>query len=143
MEKVWKKYPDARLHLYNCNDKRMLEAFRGLISNNKWWPFLRSLQGSVTDVNLLYNRVDMVVSCLYPLYARGIEAFGAGKAFIGPGYKEHDYPFTCELHPDSMADAIIKCWENYGQVDYRKWAEKHHDVNDTVTQSIEIYKRYL
>jgi glycosyltransferase involved in cell wall biosynthesis len=143
MQKVWKKYPDARLHLYNCQDKKMLECFRALIAHNKWWPFIRSLQGATNDVNLLYNRVDMVVSCLYPLYARGIEAFGANKAFIGPGYKEHDYPFTCEFHPDSMADTIINCWENYDKVNYRKWAETHHDVNETVKQSIDIYNRYL
>jgi len=83
------------------------------------------------------------VSCLYPLYARGIEAFGAGKAFIGPGYKEPDYPWQCELQPESMADAIIRCWEGYDKIDYRKWAEQHHDVDETVRQSIKIYERYL
>lgn len=143
MQEVHKKYPNARLHLYNCNDKRMLETFQALNKNNKWWTFMRSLQGPVNDVNLLYNRVDMVVSCLYPLYARGIEAFGAGKAFIGPGYKEPDYPYQCDLQPESMAQAIINCWENYDKIDYRKYAEKHHDVNETVKQSIKIYERYL
>jgi hypothetical protein len=43
----------------------------------------------------------------------------------------------------SMADAIIKCWENYGQINYRKWAEERHDVNETVKQSIDIYKRFI
>ena len=144
MQRVWQKYPDARLHLYNCTDKRMLDTFRSLIAQNKWWPFIRSLQGPVEDVNLLYNRVDMVVSCLFPLYARGIEAFGAGKAFIGPGYREYDdYPWKCDLDPDSMAAAIIDCWENYDKVDYRKWACDHHDVSETVRQSISIYERYL
>jgi glycosyltransferase involved in cell wall biosynthesis len=143
MQEVHKKYPKARLHLYNIQDKKMQETFEALYKNNKWWPFLRSMQGPVKDVNLLYNRVDMVVSCLYPLYARGIEAFGAGKAFIGPGYKEPGYPFTCDLDPMSMADAIIKCWENYGQINYRKWAEEHHDVNETVKQSIDVYKRFI
>lgn len=143
MEEVWKKYPKARLHLYNCNDKKMLETFQALIKNNKWWTFIRSLQGPVPDVNLLLNRADIVVSCLYPLYARSIEAFGAGKAFISPSYKEADYPFTCELDPHSMADAIINCWENYGDVNYRKWAQDHHDVKETVRQSIDIYERYL
>jgi hypothetical protein len=81
------------------------------------------------------------VSGLYPLYARSIEAFGAGKAFIGPGYTDPEYPWHCELHPDSMADAIIKCWE--GKFDYRAWAEKKHDVMETVRQCIPIYQRYL
>lgn len=143
MQKVYEKFPNARLHLYNLQDKRMKETFDALIKNNKWWTFIRSVQGPVSDVNTLYNRVDMVVSGLYPLYARGIEAFGAGKAFIGPGYREPGYPFTCELDPDSMADAIIKCWENYTQVNYRKWAEENHDVNESVKQSIEVYQRYL
>jgi glycosyltransferase involved in cell wall biosynthesis len=143
MEQVWKKYPDARLHLYNCSDKRMLDTFRALIANNKYWPFVRSLQGQVNDVNLLLNRVDIVVSCLYPLYARSIEAFGAGKCFISPGYREHDYPFQCELDPTSIANAIIKAWENYDLIKFRSYAEQHHDVNDTVKECIEIYKRYI
>jgi len=143
MQEVWKKYPKARLHLYNCNDKKMLETFQALIKNNKWQQFVRTLKGAEQNINLLYNRADIVVSCLYPLYARGIEAFGAGKAFIGPGYKEPGYPWTCELDPVSMADAIINCYENYDQMDYRKWAEDNHDVAETVRQSIEIYERYL
>ena len=99
--------------------------------------------GPVKDVNEVYNRVDMVVSGLYPLYARGIEAFGAGKAYIGAGYKEAGYPWQCELDPHSMADAIVKCWENYQEVNYRKWATEHHDVAETVRQSIDVYNRYL
>ncbi len=143
MQEVWKKNPKARLHLYNCTDKRMYETFDSMIKNNKWWTFIRSLQGATNDVNLLYNKVDMVVSCLYPLYARGIEAFGANKAFISAGYKEPDYPFTCEYTPESMASAITNCWENYSKVNYRQWAEKFHDVRETVKQSIAIYEKYL
>jgi len=143
MQEVWKKFPKARLHLYNCNDKRMYETFMALYKNNKWFPFLRSVQQKTNDINLLYNRVDMVVSCLHPLYARSIEAFGAGKAFIGPGYKEYDYPYQCDLDPISMRDAIIKCWEEYGKIDFRKWAIEHHNVEDTVKESLAIYSRYL
>ena len=146
MQEVYKKYPKARLHLYNCNDKRMQETFIALSKNNKWWPFLRSLQGGVDGgehMNLLYNRVDIVVSCLYPLYARSIESFGANKAFIGTGYKEHDYPFTCELSPESIAKTIINCWENYDKINYRKWAEEHHDANESARQCVEVYERYI
>lgn len=146
MEKVIKKIPNAKLHLYNCNDKRMRETFDALIKNNKWWTFVRSLQGGVdpSEVNLLYNKADIVVSGLFPLYARGIEAFGAGKAFIGPGYREYDdYPWKCDMDPDSIAEAIIKCWENYDQVNYRKWAEERHNIDTTVRQCIDIYQRYL
>lgn len=145
MEQVWKKFPKARLHLFNCTDQKMYETFKALASHNKYWTFTRTMTGAVkdADVNLLYNRADIVVSCLYPLYARSIEAFGAGKAFIGPGYTNPDYPWHCELHPDSMAQAIINCWEHYDRINYRAWAEQHHDVQETVRQSLAVYERYL
>lgn len=143
MQKVWQKLPEARLHLFNCGDKKLFATFQALIEHGKWGTFIKNLRGPAPDVNELYNRAHIVVSGLYPLYARGIEAFAAGRAFIGPGYKEPGYPWTCELDPDSIADAIIKCWQGYDQVNYRKWAEDHHDAAETVRQSIEIYKRSL
>ena len=143
MQEVHKKYPNARLHLYNCTDKRMVDTFQALNAHCHWWPFLRSISGAAPDVNLLLNQVDMVVSGLFPLYARSIEAFGAGKAFISPGYSEFDYPWTCSYDPHSMAEAIIKCHEGYDKVNYRQWAVDHHNVKDTVEQSIKIYERYL
>lgn len=145
MEKVWKKFPKARLHIFNMTDPKMYATFKALHAHNKWWAFLRTMSGPVADadVNLLYNRADIVVSGLYPLYARSIEAFGAGKAFIGPGYRDPDYPWRCDLDPDSMADTIVRCWENYDQVNYRKWAEDKHDVRDTVAECERIYDRYL
>lgn len=146
MQKVHEKYPDARLHLYNVSDKKMFETFQSLNTCAHLWPFLRTISGPVEgpeQVNLLLNRVDIVVSALYPLYARSIEAFGANKAFISPGYSEYGYPWTCQYDPDSMADAIIKCHENYDKVNYRKWAVEHHNIETTVAQSVEIYKRFL
>lgn len=145
MEQVYKKLPNARLHLYNCNDEKMKATFQALTKNNKWWPFIATLNGRIDPNKMpeLYNRADIVVSCLFPLYARSIEAFGAGKAFIGPGYKEHDYEWQCDLSPQSIADTIIRCWENYDKVDYRDWAERHHNVENTVKQSVEVYNRYL
>lgn len=146
MQKVWQRFPKARLHLFNCTDQKMYDTFHALQKFNKWWTFIRSIAGPVkgdADVNALYNRADIIVSGLFPLYARGIEAFGAGKAFIGPGYRDADYPWRCDLDPDSMADAIIRCWENYDHVNYRQWAEQKHDVQETVRQSVAIYERYL
>ena len=145
MEKVWRKLPKARLHLFNCTDPKMYATFRALHQNNKWWAFLRTLSGPVPDgdVNLLYNRADIAVSCLFPLYARSIEAFGAGKALVAPGYRDPEYPWRCELDPDSIAEAIVNCWENYGKINYRQWAEKKHDVLNTVAACEEVYKRYL
>lgn len=147
MQKVWQKYPKARLHMFNCTDQKMHATFKALSSHNKWWAFLRTMSGPVADadVNLLYNRADITVSCLYPLYARSIEAFGAGKAFIGPGYTDPEYPWHCELDPDSMADAIIRVWEEgvKGGFDFRGWAEKKHDVLNTVRACEKIFERYL
>lgn len=144
MEQVWRTFPKARLHLFNCTDPKMHATFKALYSHNKWWAFLRTMSGPVPDaeVNQLYNRADIVVSGLFPLYARSIEAFGAGKAFIGPGYKDAEYPWQCDLDPLSMADAIVRCWENYDSVNYRQWAERKHDVMETVKQSVAIYQRY-
>lgn len=144
MEKVYKRLPEARLHLYNCTDAKMHETFRSLIRYTKWWVFIRSLMGAVpdTEINALYNRSDIVVSALYPLYARSIEAFGAGKAFLGPGYTDPAYPFHCTQDPDSIADGICRIWENYSQVNYRQWAEQKHDVRETMRQATDIYWRY-
>lgn len=145
MERVAQRYPKARLHLVNCTDPKMLATFRALIGHAKWSTFIRTLSGPVPDaqVNALYNRADIVVSALYPLYARSIEAFGAGKAFIGPGYRDEAYPFRCDLDPESMAEAIGAAWEARGAFDFRAWAERKHDVDETVRQSIDIYRRYL
>jgi glycosyltransferase involved in cell wall biosynthesis len=145
MERVSQVLPNARMHLYNATDKRMYETFRSLIDHCKWHTFVRSIMGPVKDedVNLLYNRCDIVVSGLFPLYARGIEAFGAGKPFIGAGYTDPEYDFRCEFTPESMADAIIRAHEAKGQFNARAWAEKKHDVNETVRQSLDVYRRYL
>lgn len=144
MEQVYNKYPDARLHLFNVTDQKLLDTFKALISHNKWWTFIRTLNGPVADadVNLLYNRADIVVSGLFPLYARSIEAFGAGKAFIGAGYTDPEYPWHCDYHPDSMAKAIIDCYEDQSGFDYRRWAEQKHDVRATVQQVMAIVERY-
>ena len=145
MQKVWQTLPKARLHLFNAPAGKMAETFQTLYKHNKWWTFLRTLTGAVpdSDINRLYNRADIVVSGLYPLYARSIEAFGAGKAFIGPGYTDPEYPWHCTLDPDSMAQAILDCWANYDRIDYRGWAESKHNVLDTVAACEQIYARYL
>jgi glycosyltransferase involved in cell wall biosynthesis len=143
MQEVFRKNPNARLHLYNCTDKKMYETFKALVSHSKWWTFIRTMNGPIEDVNHLYNQADIVVSNLFPLYARSIEAFGAGKAFIGPGYTDPEYPWHCELEPMSMAKAIEDCWADYGRIDYRAWGEKKHDVQETVRQAVAIYARFL
>lgn len=143
MVEVVKRFPKATLHLYNCPGGKMAETFLKLINHCRWYTFVKTIHGAEPEVNVLLNRADIVVSCLHPLYARGIEAFGAGKAFIGPGYREHDYPYTCDLEVQSMADAIITCWDERGKMDFRAWAEQHHDVTKTVHESLDVYQRYL
>lgn len=143
MAEVTKKLPNAKLHLYNCPGGKMADTFLKLSNHCRWYTFLKTIHGPVDDANTLLNSADIVVSCLHPLYARGIEALGAGKAFICPGYKEYDYPHTCDLEVYSMADAIVKCWENYNATNYRQWAERYHNVADSVRASLSVYERFL
>jgi glycosyltransferase involved in cell wall biosynthesis len=146
MQAVHAKFPNARFHLYNVSDKKMLDTFQAANTHCHWWPFLRTISGPVSgpeEVNLLLNRVDIVVSALHPLFARSIEAFGAGKAFISPGYGEPGYPWVCDYDVNSMADSIIKCWENYDSFNDRKHAEQHHNMRTTIQQCIEIYQKFI
>ncbi len=144
MQEIFKKFPKARLYIYNVTDPKMKETFTTFSRACKLWACgVVAFEGPVNDVNLLLNRVDLVVSCLYPLYARSIEAFGAGKPLICPGYKEPGYEYTCELDPLSIAETVMRAWDKYERFDARKWAEERHDVNQTVAESIKIYERYL
>jgi hypothetical protein len=121
----------------------MYETFHALYKHCHWWPFVRTIGGPVDDINELYNKVDIVVSCLSPLYARSIECFGANKPLVCPGYREHeDYPYPCDLEPESMARAIIEAWENR-EWPAREWAEEHHDAEATAKEALEIYAKYL
>ena len=143
MLKVREVLPEAKLHLYNCPGGKMAETFQGLIDHCRWSTFIGSLKRQEPDVVTLLNRADVVVSCLDPLYARGIEAFGCGKPYIGPGYHEADYPYQCRLDPTSMADAIIRAWTERDTFDARDWAKRHHDVSETVRLSVDVYKRFV
>ena len=142
MLEIIKTHPKAKLHLYNCPGGKMFDTFQKLINHCRWYTFIGSLKGQEKDAVKLLNRADIVVSGLYPLYARGIEAFGCGKAFIGPGYRESGYPYTCDLEAGSIAGAILKCWSEYGKVDFRQWAQDHHDVANTVKECVDVYKRF-
>lgn len=142
---VHQRYPDARLHLYNCTDAKMLKTFSALVAHCKFDLFVRSILGPVPDAEVprLYNRADIVVSGLFPLYARSIEAFGCGKPFIGAGYRDAEYPYRCDFSPESMADAIIAAWEGRETFHARAWAERKHDVQETVRAMVAIFQRYL
>jgi glycosyltransferase involved in cell wall biosynthesis len=149
MLELVRQFPDAKLHLYNCPGGKIYETFQRLINHNRWYTFVGSIKGPEKDPVALLNRADIVVSCLSPLYARGIEAFGCGRPFICPGYREEGYPYTCELEPSSLARAIRACWMDvkdaaaFSRTRFRTWAEKHHDVADMVRQSVDVYRRYL
>lgn len=148
MEFVWKRYPEAKLHLFNISDQRMLDTFKALRETCKWL-FIGSLQGPVTyeEVPALINRVDIVVSCLFPLYARTpLEAMACNKGALCPGYPGdplNPYPFTCTLNAESMAEAIIAIHENREHFDFRAHAEQWHDVKEMVRRSLDIYRGYL
>jgi len=145
MKLVWKVFPKARFHYFNLQDKKMIETFQALVKGAKLWPYVRTLAGPVKsqDVPQLLNRCDIVVSGLFPLYARSIEAFGCGKAFISAGYKESGYPWTCDFSPESMAEAIIACWSDYNKVNYREWALERHNEAESSKERCAIYAKYL
>lgn len=141
---LWRRFPRARLHILNVTDKKTYDTLSTFVHYSKLWPFVRTIHGPVAhdEVNSWLNRCHIVISSLYPLYARSIEAFGAGKPLICPGYREHNYPYQCELQPESMADALARCWENYDQHDWRAYAEKHHNALESSRQMVAIYERY-
>lgn len=143
MEQVWKRFPGAVLHLYNVQNQKMLDTFLALWRHCHWASWIGSIKGPETDVVGLYNRCDIVASCLFPLYARTPpEALACGKGVVAPGYRDTPYPYQCELNADSMADAIIRMWSEWGKFDFRAHAAKHHDAMESTRQAIAIYERY-
>lgn len=144
MQKVLRELPDARLHIFNCCDQKMLDTFRALLHGCHWWTFVKAIAGPAEDVVKLYNGADIVVSCLFPLFARtAVESLACGKAHVAPGYRVDSYPYTCELDPDSMADGIISAWKNEQKIDFRKWAEGHHDAMESTRQVVKIFERLI
>ena len=143
MKIVYQQLPDARLHLYNCDDPKMYKTFMAMSDYCKLPIFLRSLMGPVIDVVDLYNKADIVVSCLNPLYARtAVESLACGTKFVSPGYAIDNYPFKCEFSPESIAAAIIKAWKDK-QFEARKWAEDHHSAEEMTKQALNIYEKVL
>ena len=144
MPEVFKRFPKARLYIYNVTEQKTKETFNTFMRTCKVWAAgVVGLEGPVNDVNLLLNRVDLVVSCLFPLYARSIEAFGAGKPLLCPGYHEQGYPYPCTLDPASLAEGLIAAWEKIELFDARQWAVERHNVEDTVKECLAIYERYV
>lgn len=148
MAQYHQRNPKARLHIYNVTDKRMADTFQTFIKHSKLWTFLRTFSGPVkqNEMPTLLNRADMVVSALYPLSARGIEALGCGKAYVSAGYDGGDgqYPWIVpEYSVEAFADTIEACWADYGKVNYREYAETYHNEAESSKQRCEIYAKYL
>lgn len=148
MMHVWKRLPKARLHLVNCNDKKMHETFSAFVKHSKLWPYVRTLTGGLPHdkVPEMLNRADIVVSALHPLSARGIETLGCGKAYVSAGYDGGDghYPWIVpDYSVEAFADTIVDCWENYDKINYREYAETYHDEASASQQRCEIYEKYL
>jgi glycosyltransferase involved in cell wall biosynthesis len=148
MAHVVKKLPKARLHIFNVTDKKMYDTFSTFVKQSKLWTYVRTLTGPVKqqDVPGLLNRADIVVSSLYPLSARGIEALGCGKAYVSAGYDggEGQYPWIVpEYSVEAFADTIIDCWGDYQKINYREYGEKYHDEAESSKQRIQIYEKYV
>jgi glycosyltransferase involved in cell wall biosynthesis len=148
MQQVLKAFPKARLHLYNVTDQKMQDTFGAFVKHSKLWTFLRSLKGAVKQAEVpgLLNRADIVVSGLYPLSARGIEALACGKAYVSAGYDggDGDYPWIVPQYSvEAFAATLVKCAENYDTVNYRQYAERYHDEAESSTQRCALYEKYL
>jgi len=148
MAQVHRRNPKARLHIFNITDKRQADCWQEFTKHSKLWTFLRTLSGSVkqNEVPQMLNRADIVVSALYPLSARGIEALACGKAYISAGYDGGDgqYPWIVpEYSVEAFAETIEACWGDYGKVDYRGYAEQYHDEAESSKQRCEVYAKYL
>jgi hypothetical protein len=148
MKLVWKALPKARFHIFNMNDKKMYEMFHTMVKQCKLWPFVRTIAGAVPfqDVPTLLNRCDIVVSGLFPLFARSLEALACGKALVSYGYDGGggSYPWIpATITPEAMADTIIACWEDYQKCDYRAHALTYHDEEKIAARRCDIYSRYL
>ncbi len=146
MVEVWKKLPKARLHIVNIADKRVAETWQTFVKQCKLWPFVRTLGGPVKqqEVPGLLNRADIVVSALYPLSARGIEALACGRAYVSAGYEEPGYPWKVpEYSVEAFTDTIIACAENWDKIKYREWAVAHHNEEDASRERLAIYERYV
>ena len=145
MIEVWKKLPKAQFHIVNIQDKKVADTWATYVKQCKLWPFVRSLRGPVKheEVPALLNSVDIVVSALYPLSARGIEALGCGTAYVSAGYDVPGYPWKVEEYSvESFADTMISCAENLDKINYRTWAEEHHDEKDATAERLAIYEKY-
>ena len=144
MKLVHRELPGARLHLYNCNAPKIHKQLRAVYEHAKLYTFLRTVDGPAEDVVELYNRADIVVSCLYPLYARtAVESLACGKPHVGPGYSVGSYPYQCDYSPESMAEAIVQAHRNRGEFDARQWATENHSAETMVRTAISIYERYV
>jgi glycosyltransferase involved in cell wall biosynthesis len=148
MSHVWRRLPKARLHIVNVTDKKMYETFQAFIKHAKLWTYTRTLGGPVKqqDVPMLLNRADIVVSGLYPLSARGIEALACGRAYVSAGYDGGDgsYPWIVpDYSVEAFAETIEACWNDFGKVDYREYAETYHDEAESSKLRCDIYQRYL
>jgi hypothetical protein len=146
MMQVWKKLPKARFHIYNIQDQKQAETWHTFVKQCKLWPFVRTLSGPVKqgEVCGLLNRADIVVSALYPLSARGIEALACGRAYVSAGYDEPGYPWrVADYSVDAFAETMIACAESWDKINYRQWAEAHHNEADATAERLTIYERYL
>lgn len=147
MAQVWRHNPKARLHIVNVQDKKMHETLSALIKHSKLWPFVRTLSGPVkqADVPALLNRAHIVASGLYPLSARGIESLACGVAYVSAGYDGGDgaYPWIPHQYSvEAFAETITACWDDYGKVNYREYAEHYHDEAESSKQRVAIYAKY-
>ena len=57
---------------------------------------------------------------------------------------EGQYPWIVpEYSVEAFAETIVACWEDYGKVNYREYAETYHDEAESSKERCAIYEKYL
>jgi len=142
LEKVYQKLPLMRFYPFGCPPKDK-EFWLQIVRNNRYSIFAPGIFSSQPDINNLLNLGDMIISPVFPSYGRvSLEALACGKSVVAYNTNPHT-DYQCEPYdPDSMAEQILRCWEEKknGQ---REYAEKYLNVQDTAVEAIKIYKRYI
>lgn len=142
MDDVVRKLPKAKFYAFGCPEKEK-PFWNRLIKHNHYTVFTPGIFGRVKNQTALLSMADIVVSPVFPSYGRvSLEAKACNKPVVAYNTNPHA-DFRCEpYNPQSMADAILKCWETKpnGQ---RKYVEENCNIKTTADEAIKIYKEYV
>lgn len=142
LEKVWEKIPTMKFYPFGC-PKEEKEFWLRMIRQNRYDHFCVGVFQPQMNMAQVLNLADMVVSPVFPSYGRvSLEALACNKPVVA--YKTNPHAtYKCEPYsPSSMAEAIIKCWEEKpnGQ---RTYAEENLSSVLMAENAVDVYRRFI